>query len=345
MKTDFLAIGAEVAPPADVRLSVDVQIIPDQSSPEEWDAFAAACGGSFRTTYRGAMAWQLDYHLFHRLHRFAIMREKDGDLIRVGQVAIGRGLRRNVFAEGFQLLPGHAECWRPAMAAILERLGRGKYVYGSQWSLEQPRQDDLSVIPGVQINDVHVITTHAVVFSQWDSWETYFRAISQNAKRNANRAESTYGDLKIVTREGMDTLRDMQGLLGLQRQLFARKNVAFSMPRQVMRFMLRARVMGSNAFTAIAKADGEAVAAFSGIRAGANTYYMDAGSLKTNNGVSWFLLLRMLREAYMRAPKGCFVTGAYHEGAPVSDGIDFFRRQCRTTGHPTSEVTFSYAPD
>jgi hypothetical protein len=67
--------------------------------------------------------------------------------------------------------------------------------------------------------------------------------------------------------------------------------------------------MRGDAFTAVARAGDSAIAAFAGILFGPNVYYIESASLENNNGVSWFLLLGMLSDAYQRAPRGLFLWG------------------------------------
>jgi hypothetical protein len=78
--------------------------------------------------------------------------------------------------------------------------GPGEYHYGSPWSPEQPRQNDLASIRGVTVVSTQAITVYAVKFAQWANWDAYLKNVSTNAKRNAKRAEKTYADLAISRR-------------------------------------------------------------------------------------------------------------------------------------------------
>jgi hypothetical protein len=335
---------AQPAPPPVVPLSYagTVTIIEDSRTASMWDEFAGRCGASFRASHRAASFWQLDHHKRYKLRRVSVWLEVDGRRERIGQAALGIGSVKRVFAEGLEILPEFAHRWSEAMAALLAYFGSGTYHYGSQWSLEQAREDELELIEGVDLTDVHAVTVYAVPFAAWPNWDAYVRDVSSNAKRNAKKAEKAYPNLSIEITTGVSALRAAGHLIHLRRALYNRKDVAFSTVTTAVRFMIRAVLLGRESFTALARVGKKSFAAFGGVTFGANTYYMEGGSLRQNNGVNWFLLMRMLRDAYERSPKGHFVTGPYHENSPVDSGIDFFRHQTRALGYPTSEITFQY---
>jgi hypothetical protein len=307
-----------------------------------WDSFAAACGASFRGASRAVGGWQFDHHLLYRMKRYRLWLQQRSGRVQIGQAAIGFGSRLRVFADGLQLLPEHSPLWREAMTAVLEQAGPGVYHYGSRWSLEPAREGDCASIDGVNVANVQSITMYAVDFARWPTWDAYLRDVSSNARRNAKKAEKFGERLVIDARRGLAMLRDAPHLIGLRRGLYARKQVPFSAAGSALRLMVRAAIMRENAFIAVARVDGSPISAFGGVTFGDNTYFVDAGSLQEDNGVYWHLMLRMLRDAYQRAPLGRFVTGAYYNGASVSRGLDFFRYQCRAQENATSEFVFTY---
>jgi hypothetical protein len=266
-----------------------------------------------------------------------------GDL-KIAQIAVGFGHRVRIFAEGLQILPEFQWLWRHVIGAFLMHLGDGDYRYGSPWSLEAPRENELASIPGVSLISSQAITVFSVDFDRWDSWDAYLAAISTNAKRNAKRATKTYTDVSINRRSSFSSMIDIYPLLVLRKNLSDRRRIHFSWSKLTLRFLLRTFAMREKSFTALARGDGVLIAAFGGIEFGPNTYYLESGSIKENNGMSWFLMLRMLRDAYDRAPHGHFVTGFNCEtGDNGADaGLTFFRSQCNATTHPTSEVVFAY---
>ncbi|PHK96312.1 hypothetical protein CR162_02935 [Pseudoroseomonas rhizosphaerae] len=308
----------------------------------EWDCFAQRCGASFRCAHKALALWQLDHHLPYRLRLLEIHALRGGERRKVGQCAVGIGLRQRVFADSLQLLPEERGLWPQAMQAVLGRLGPGEYRYGSQWSLEAPREAELADIPGISVTAVEPITVHAVPFREWGSWEDYLRGLSNNARRNARRAQEQFADLSVETRRGWETLRRWGALQGLKSMLAERKQLDFRLPRQFLRFAMRLVAMRENNFIAVARGGGQDMAAFAGIDFGPNTYFLDSGARDTRNGTAWHLMLAMLRRAYGRAPEGHFVMGAQYARDPVDEGLHFSRRQCRAAFLPTSEVSFRY---
>jgi hypothetical protein len=343
MTLDLSIPALPAIPPRTSRAGLAIE--PDRSSDEEsWNHFAAACGSSFRSSYRGASAWQLDCHPLHRMRRYSLWLEQRRGRLRIGQAAIGCGPKLRVFADGLQLLPEHAGLWSEAMSCVLTQAGPGRYHYGSAWSLEPPRERECAALDGVTLTRVQPITMYAVDFARWPTWEAYLREVSSNARRNAKKAEKLHARLRVEMTHGLRMLRAAPQLLGLRRGLYARKQIPFSMLESATRLLLRASVMRENAFIALARIDEQPISAFGGVIFGENTYFVDAGSVQEDQGAYWYLMLRMLEDAYRRAPRGRFVTGAYYESTPVSSVLDFFRYQCRAEGHPTSEFEFTYAP-
>jgi hypothetical protein len=271
--------------------------------------------------------------------------ECDGVPLKFAQAAVGIGRRLRVFADDLHLLPEYRHLWQQAMMAVLAHLGPGIYQYGGNWSLEPPRGPELASLNGVALLERRSITVHFVDFSQWKSWDSYISSVSSNAKRNAKRAEKEIPSLSIAERTGTSTLHDLPSLLPLRKAVFERKGMHARSFRFLCRFMLRATLLHRYAFTAVVRRDGKPIANFGGVWFGHNTYYLESGSGEDNLGVTWFLLLRMLRNAYERAPSGRFFLGAYYDSSGITDdaGLRFFRDQCRAVSHPTAEYVFSYS--
>jgi hypothetical protein len=305
-----------------------------------WNDFATRCGGSFRFAYRATLAWQFDYHIPLRVRRVScfIGRKK------IAQVAIGISRHRRVFAEGLALLPEHQTLWAAVMKAIFDHFGAGTYHYGSPWSLERSREQDLRWIHGVALISVLPITVFAIDFSRWASWEDYIRAISSNARRNARRAAND--SVLIRCNSGMMALSDAHHLFRLSRDLCRRKNLKFSLTNKLLRFITRVYAMKHYHFVAVAYRSQRVLAVLSGISFGKNTYYIESGALKDNRGSSWLLMLDMIRQAYDRSPNGHFVTGFWRSDTEIvaKEGLEFFRHQCQSHPEETSEIIFRYAP-
>ncbi len=325
-------------------MSEIVEVAKFGASPEAWDAFAERCGASFRCASGALSLWQLDHHGWHRMHRLDLMLVRPGQFLKIGQVAVGVGRKLRVFADSIQLLPDQLHLWPQAMDAVLRHLGAGEYHYGSQWNIEAPREDALSALPGVEVRAVEGITLDVVEFRQWNDWTSYFRAISNNAKRNAKRAQDTFPDMEVQSRIGLASLQSWFSLYKLKAKLAQRKKLDLSGLRSILRFGMRLAALRNRAFTSIVRCGGKPMAAFSGIDFGANTYFLEAGSCDGNTGTNWHLLLGMLERAFARDPRGQFVMGAQYASDPRDQGLAFSRRQIRVSLLPTSEVVFRYKP-
>jgi hypothetical protein len=318
-------------------------IKPFHGTAKEWDDFAKLCGGSFRSGYYGVRAWQLDYHIIHSLRRLCCYINRGSKLIKIAQTAIGSGVRHRIFSEGLLLLPEFQSMWNDVMFSVLNNLGPGKYQYGSPWSLEPCREIALSLMPGITIISAEPVTVSGVDFARWNSWEAYYKDISTNAKRNAKKAEKTYDKLLIKTDSGLAALKHLYNQILLRRQLSIRKKIDSNVVRLAVRFFTRCLVMGHNAFTSIVYVDNIPMAAFSGITFGESTYFIEAGSVENNNGLFWFLLLHMLRDAYQRSPSGKFISNYRRARDAEVPGLAFSHRQYCNTTYLTSEVIFEWA--
>jgi hypothetical protein len=299
------------------------------------------CDASFRCAKGAIAAWQFDDHIPLRLRCFEIFSGTSGD--KVGQCAVTVGQKLSVFIDGLQLLPEYRALWTPAMAALLDELGSGRYRYGSQWSIEPPREQRLLGLQEIVIEVIQKITVQAVDFTRWGSWDEYFRQISANARRNAKRASAQNPTLCVRVRRGISTLIDTADLTRLQHVMASRKNLGKSRWNNIARFIFRTVAMQKYTITALVMVGGHAMAAYSGIEFGQNTYYLTGGSEANSGGAAWHLMLTMIRQAYDRTQgSGKFLMGSDQEGAQGWANLAWSREQCRVTNFPTSIVTFMY---
>jgi GNAT acetyltransferase-like protein len=309
-----------------------------------WDSFAHKCGASFQSGYHAIRAcgydafrkWQKNL-LPLRLRLFEIY-DKESDH-KIGQCAIALRGQHGLFIDGLQLLPERHGSWTTAMAALLARLGPGRYRYGSHWNIEPPRERNLETISGLAIEAVEPLTLQAVDFSRWKSWDDYLHGVSKNARRNANRACAGSPSLRI--RRGLATVIDIPALVRLEACTLRRKNLKPASGRNFAR-LVRAITMPEYLVTAAVSSYGRHVACFYGIEFGHNVYYLEGGSQPDNHGAAWYLMLEMIRQAYDRSRgTGKFLMGTTQDGRPGWAGLARSREQCRVTDFPTSVVTFS----
>ena len=277
-----------------------------------------------------------------RLRYFELYSEDSGS--KIGQCAISTERHQTIFLDGLQLLPEHEELWQPAMAALLSALGPGRYRYGSQWSTESPRDLDLTKIRDVTVERAEPIIVQAVDFSHWNSWDDYYRQVSNNARRNAKKAVSRHPDLQLKMRRGLSTLFDSPALTTLQRAIASRKQIPASFLRIAARFLFRTITMHKYAITAVVTAGGRTLAALSGIEFGESTYYLTGGSEADISGAAWHLMLALIRETHDRTHgSGKFLMGTVEENGPGWINLARSREQCRVHDFPTAIVTFTYS--
>jgi hypothetical protein len=132
-------------------------------------------------------------------------------------------------------------------------------------------------------------------------------------------------------------------LIRLRSQTYSRKGLGFRAPVAALSTVANLASAGSAGFTAVARGGGRDLAAISGIRFGANTYYRDGGSVADNRGAAWYLLTGVIERAYRAHPQGRLVMGyldpSIHDES-TSGGLLRQRRSCRVAETPTSIVTF-----
>lgn len=327
------------------------QIRVDDSTSDRpaWDAFAQACDASFRCAHQAARIWQFEHHVFFRTSFLDIHLAQEEGSRKIGQCAIGIGHRKRTFADALQLLPEYRHLWQDAMRAVLSRSGPGLYTYGSEWTLDPCRGEDLARIDGVSVKDVHTLDVQAIDFSAWPTWDAYYRAISTNAKRNAQKLERSSAALHVRMDHSWGVLPSFVPLQLSRYRLFKRKSVAASLPRLIGRSGLR--LVATHTYSRLAKltADDANLAFYLDIPFGRNTFFLEAAPAGNFEGASAYLLRAMINDSYARSGgRGRFVMGPDdhgQHGTPVWEGLKRSREQWRATAHPTSVSVFSYASD
>lgn len=261
-----------------------------------------------------------------------------------GQCALAVSAKKSVFIDGLQLAPGHENAWQASMTALLAKLGPGRYRYGSTWSIEAARVEELRQLQEVAVETVEPHIIQAVDFSRWNSWDDYIRSVSNNARRNAKKALSRFPSLQVRVKRGLATLREASAITNLHSRTIVRKSFKVARPLIVAQFIARTLVMRKYTMTAIASDAGTDLAAISGVEFGAHTYYLTGGSVPDNGGSAWHLMLQVIRQAYDRTGgTGKFLMGPVRQLDAGWEDLAQSRAQCRVTEFPSSIVTFSYS--
>ncbi len=324
-----------------------VERAPVRLDQNAWDAFATGAGATFRGSHQYLWTWRLRRALSHRLRVLEIFAEEHGDKRKIGQCAVGMARRRgaNVFLDGLSLAPEEEHRWPEAMQAVLATLGPGVFEYGWALSLEARHDADLAAVEGVSLLSARPLVVQAVDFSRWESWQAYFKAISENSRRSAKAAQRDLPDLRVTVHTGMAALRDVPAVARLRDSVAERKGLDYR-GQSALRYAFGVITGGRRFTTAVASSGRRALSSYYGAEFGDRTYYLEGGSAPDNGGAAWSLLIGMLQRAYERHPRGKFVMGyidySIHQD-DVGGGLLRARNACRVAEHETSILRFRYA--
>lgn len=316
-------------------------------SPEIWDDFAQACGASIRCSHGFVAAWALKRFGRCAVHLFEIFLARAGEPLKIGQAAVATSGGGNVFLERLQLLPSQGENWDAAMAALLAEVGPGDYEYGGYLEIEPCRSAALAAVSGVTVSHVRPITVQYVDFSAWPTWAAYYRAISENSRRNAKAAERRHPTLRTSISRGRRAALSSLDMVSLRTQMTRRKNLAHDALHSFLSYVGSSLMCHQHMFVAMAKAGRRPLAFFYGAHFGQHAYYLEGASIPDNQGAAWRLMLDMLERAYHRAPDGKFVMGYVDYALHIDEvggGLLRSRRACRVSDQPASLLQFQYQP-
>jgi hypothetical protein len=331
--------------PSSARVSVS-EVRLNQFDRQTWDRNAARSGASMRSAYAHLHGLRLKL-LFRGVPKlFHIYLETDGQRTQIGQYTLIFRRDARVFYDGLNLYPEHRGLWTAAMTAVLAAAGPGTYEYGWQWVPEPPRDAELRAMPGVNLTHVRPILVQGVDFSNWSDWESYYRDISENIRRNAKKAEKLHGDLKFDLVTGLAALTKVPALVAMRGAMYRRKQLAFSPLRIFAGYVTSILACPDQAMISMVSGGGRTLAIQNNVEFADFHYYLDGAAANETEGGGWFLQLAMLRRAYERAPKGKFLLG--YTDLPVDDqtaeGLLRSRRSLRASDWPSSLVRFDWRP-
>ena len=312
-----------------------------------WDDFAHAASASFRCGYHASRAWQYEHHLWFRMRRLdVLLRDAGGRETKIGQVGVGVGRSISAFGDALQLLPEHADRWEAAMSAVLRHLGDGAYVYGSDWCLAPPREQQLARVPGVTIDAIAPTAVQVIDFARWPTFDAYRMAVSSNVRRNVKKAQRSYPSLTLNVRPGWQGVAHFFRGLSLRRDLFRRKGVRRSTLGMAARSAARMASLSRYTETAQLDAGDATIASYVGVNFGDVHNYLEGAGDDAGRGGSWFLLMAMIERAYVATGgRGRFVMGSddgAQDGVAAWEGLKRSRRQCCAEPVPTSVVRLTY---
>jgi hypothetical protein len=316
------------------------------SLPPDWEAFSARCGCTHAYVPNMIVTRAILGRVKGPVRCFEIFADQSGDRKKVAQVAIITKFGRHTFLERLAIPPEFANLWLDCMRLLLERLGAGDYTYGAKVSDERDRSRELAGLAGVTIKDCQHFFTQSVYFKDYDSWESYYRGVGTNAKRNHKRATRTIDQLNIVTRRGPASIVDFWFLLRCYRNVAATKNIRLPVNRLVFEFFFRAAILGDRHFVSVVRSGSTRLSAISGVEFGSKLSYIHGGRGDDDRpGAAWYLMIESLREFSRRHPDGVYLFGT--SDCPArdqtrSDGLLRSRMACRATDVGASLFTFRF---
>jgi hypothetical protein len=288
----------------------------------------------------------MEHHLLHRLYRLEVF-DVEGDRERkIAQCAIGVGRHWRVFADSLQIDPQDHARWAEVMTAVVEHCGPGRYVYGSEWSLEPSRELALLGVRDVSLLEVYRTNLQVVDFRDWPAWENYYRSLSKNVRRNVAKSEKASPSSPILTGGG---LKIALRLHAIRYATYRRKSLSKGFGMRVIRSLLRSAALKGFYEFAIVRSHRITLAAYGGVRFGANTFFLEGGSAASNQGASWRLLTWVMERAWRDSEgQGVFVLGSddgSQAGSKAWEGLARSRTACRAKPLPISIIRFSFQPN
>jgi hypothetical protein len=298
----------------------------DEIDAAAWDRFAIACGASFLGAWGVIKA---EYYL-RTVRIFEFYAAAVPVPQKVGQCAVAAAGGRVRFLDRLQLLPTHAELWGACLNQVIARCGSALYVYGSLWNHEMPPVTlATSALPAGRFVDKS-FRLDSLRFASWPTFAAYRRQVSENIRRDYKKALAA--SPAVVTRCGAAACRDVPALVDLRRQVMRRNDEPFSVLADVPKHIVKLLCLGEDAFITTVRANGQAQAAFFGVRFGDGIYYLGGGTRDRCEGFGSYLFLTLIEEAFARHPQGILYLGVEEPGftpQTYTHGNLLYRRKLR----------------
>ncbi|AMJ59553.1 hypothetical protein [Bosea sp. PAMC 26642] len=307
----------------------------------EWDGFAQTCDASFKCSAYN-FASNLVQLLFGKRMFFVFYASTDGFETKIGQCALRFFKGAYHFEDRLQVLPDFDDYWTACMRALLTHIGSGRFYYGSLWSMDRDRRDQLERIEGTTLVDVTRFRVQYIDFAASSDWDHYAQSLHKNVQRNLKKAALENEAIYIESYRGPSAIKLLGKCSNLRKLVYDAKGIPFSTLRVLARAAFRILSFRHYAVSAAVIRGDRTVGVFSGVQFGRSTFYIDGGSLPGNRGLSWTLLITMIKAAYTAAPKGFFIFGWVLEGGNESKELIWSRQQCNIAERPSSLFEFAY---
>lgn len=314
---------------------------------EDWVRFALDNGGSWRSERGHIRMTRLRLLLKGRLLAFEAFAEDDaGQRRKIAQCILSVRGRHIAFEDGLQIAAGY-EAYRSAIVAqILPHLPAGRISYGWTWSLEATPCEDFRRVPGTSGHHCRDIIVHSVHLGDWPCWDSYYRAISNNVRRNVKRAEQSDPPVTGVRAKGLAAIRLIPDLVRMRQQTLDRVDMEHAAWRMALSYVMNFLTMPNACHIAVARQGGMPLAALFGYKFGSTFYYWQGGSIESSNGASWKLLTDTLAYWHRKHPKGQFIMGYFDDSLPGyrREGLHRQRESLRKSDYTTRLISFDWTP-
>lgn len=313
----------------------------------DWVRFALDNGGSWRSE-RGHIRMQKLRLLFKgRLLAFeALLQDASGTQRKIAQCVLSVRGRHIAFEDGLQIAAGYEAYRSVIVAQVLPHLPAGRISYGWTWSLEATPCEDFRRIRGTSGHHCRDIIVHSVHLGDWPCWDSYYRAISNNVRRNVKRAEQSDPPVTVVRAKGLAAIRHIPDLIRVRKQTLDRVDMEHAAWRMALSYVVNFLTMPKNCHIAVARQGGICLAALFGYEFASTFYYWQGGSIESSTGASWKLLTDTLAYWYQKHPTGQVIMGYFDDSLPGyrREGLHRQRESLRKRDYTTRLISFDWTP-
>lgn len=351
--SDFGQIGqpdaglVDVCEPHPTSEALEVRARSLSSISHEWAAFASANGGSWRSHPGHVRILRLRRLLRGRLFAFeAFLTTGPEKGRKIAQCLISVQDGKITFDDGLNLLSGYSEYRQAILAEVLGRLPAGRVSFGWVWSLQTIAPQAFFNIPGTSAHVIKHVVVHSIDLSQWPCWESYYRGISNNVRRNVKRAEQSDPPVIVERRKGLGAILLIGHLVRMRQLTLDRVDMHHASWRMALSYLSHLLVMGESCHIAIARQGKAPLAALFGYESGSTFYYWQGGSVDSSNGASWKLLTETVAFWYEQQPKGQFIMGYFDDSLTGirREGLHRQRESLRKSDYKTELICFDWDP-
>ncbi len=294
---------------------------------EEWDDFVLSTGGSFLGSWKIVRARRL----LGRVRLFEFFAENGStNPSKVAQVALLARGSKIAFLDRIHVNSADRNLRTLCFQKLVERIGAGKYHYGSQWNCEEPF--DWPTVPGFTVEPVRNkrFQINLLDLKDWNDFQAYFRTVSENIRRDYKKGLSASATIR--TASFFSAFRDLSALASLRGYALRKDHKSASFLGDCAVHAMKLIVLGKDGFVSTVRSNGKCYSAFFGTQFGDSLFYNAGGTLSNSQGFGSLLFVSLIENWFAEHPNGRIFLGKSHEnGKPAAqvDGDLVYRRKLR----------------